>query len=563
MKNNNLLIFTFLSMALLVSCTDDFNEINERPDALTSADVSAKYFVTNTHIGLFAQNRFTYWRGNLIHADRFAGQHTFGYSANWWDDGACYTPCMGWINDTHDDWIGSYNSQLTAFTNFVAEGGELENQNYYAISLIMKALYYQLYTDTWGMIPYSEASDPDIVTPKFDDQATIYSSLIAGLDEAVSIIGSQTTTGSGVDMLGDNDLFFNGDLQAWKGLANSMKLRLALRAYGAPGETFSASAVTSAIQSGVLATQDALIERDLEISQWTSAVYGDIWHNFYGGGNWHLGKSMVDPLRDNNDPRLAYMAKPSAGGTISWNKPTEGKGVELFDKHVNYLTGILDAAGAVYTKTATATGYDIVMPEGVNYIGQPTRLNGDIKHMLDRNLWSEPSAIVTNAHNSGNPIYPRIIFPAAESHFLIAEAIVQGLAQGNAESFYQDGLRYAMALWNVPQGEVENFIATSDMAKLNGTTEQNMEKIATQKWLVHYTDGFESWAIVRDSGYPSELANGVSDPDIFALGELDGAYPQRFQYPSGMYSNNAANLEQANSVQGPDKLATKLWWAKN
>ena len=57
----------------------------------------------------------------------------------------------------------------------------------------MKALYYQLYTDTWGMIPYSEASDPDIVTPKFDDQATIYSSLIAGLDEAVSIIGSQTT----------------------------------------------------------------------------------------------------------------------------------------------------------------------------------------------------------------------------------------------------------------------------------------------------------------------------------------------------------------------------------
>ena len=102
MKNNNLLIFTLLSKALLVTCTDDFNEINERPDALTSADVSAKYFVTNTQIGLFAQNRFTYWRGNLIHADRFAGQHTFGYSANWWDDGACYTPCMGWINNTHD-----------------------------------------------------------------------------------------------------------------------------------------------------------------------------------------------------------------------------------------------------------------------------------------------------------------------------------------------------------------------------------------------------------------------------------------------------------------------------
>lgn len=562
MKNYNFLIFTLLTMTLVVSCTDDFNEINERPDALASADVSAKYFVTNTQIGLFAQNRFTYWRGNLIHADRYAGQHTFGYSANWWDDGACYSYCAGWTNDTHDAWIGAYNSQLTAFTNFVKEGGELESPNYYAISLVMKALYYQLYTDTWGMIPFSEASNPDITQPAFDDQATIYSSLISDLDEAVSIIGSQTTTGSGVDMLAENDLFFAGDLQAWKGLANSMKLRLALRAYGAPGASFASSAISSAISSGVLASKNALIERDLEISQWTSAVYGDIWHNFYGGGNWHLGKSLVDPLRDNNDPRLPYMAKTSAGGTIAWNKPTEGDGVALFDKHVEYLTGVLDDQDAVYTKTANGDGYTITMPAGVNYIGQPTRLNAKIKHMLDRNLFSEPAAIVTNAHNSGNPIYPRIVFPAAESHFLIAEAITLGLAGGDAQSFYQDGLRHAMALWDVPSSEVENFIATSDMAKLNGSSEQNMEKIATQKWLVHYTDGFEAWAIVRDTGYPSVLANGVSDPDIYGLGELDGAYPQRFQYPTGMYTNNESNLQSALSTQGPDKLATKLWWAK-
>ena len=64
------------------------------------------------------------------------------------------------------------------------------------------------------------------------------------------------------------------------------------------------------------------------------------------------------------------------------------------------------------------------------------------------------------------------------------------------------------------------------------------------------------------SGYPSVLANGVSDPDIFGLGELDGAYPQRFQYPTGMYTNNESNLQSALSTQGPDKLATKLWWAK-
>ena len=28
------------------------------------------------------------------------------------------------------------------------------------------------------------------------------------------------------------------------------------------------------------------------------------------------------------------------------------------------------------------------------------------------------------------------------------------------------------------------------------------------------------------------------------------------------YNTNGAQVEQANSVQGPDKQATKLWWAK-
>ena len=198
----------------------------------------------------------------------------------------------------------------------------------------MKGLYYQYYTDTFGMVPMSEASNPDITTPKYDTQLEIYSTLVSDLDQAISLIGNDTTTGSGVDQLTENDLFFNGDLQAWKQLANSLKLRLGLRAQGASGETFSSSAVSSAITSGVLADKDALLVRDLEISTWVSAVYGDVWGPFYGGGNWHLTKTLVDALRDNNDPRLAKYAKPSKGGTISWAMPAEGERVALFDKHV-------------------------------------------------------------------------------------------------------------------------------------------------------------------------------------------------------------------------------------
>ena len=119
-----------------------------------------------------------------------------------------------------------------------------------------------------------------------------------------------------------------------------------------------------------------------------------------------------------------------------------------------------------------------------------------------------------------------------------------------------------MQLWDVAGGDIDTYLANEDMAKLNGSTDQNLEKIATQRWMALFTNGFEAWAVVRDTGYPTELSAGVSDDDIFVLGDLNGAYPQRMRYGSGPYNTNAANVEAAASVQGPDRQGTKLWWAK-
>lgn len=555
-------VFLGLSFILvLLSCTNDFNEINEKPDALTADDVSAKFFVTNLQVNLFAPNRFPYWRGPLIHADRFAGQHAFGYSNNWWDDGLAYKYHAGYTNAVFG-WMSGFNSTLTAFTNFVKEDGTLANDQYYAISLIMKGLYYQLFTDTFGMIPFSEASNPDIVTPVFDTQKDIYKGIISDLDQAIGLIGNNQRTGTGVNLLQENDLFFDGDLQSWKNLANSLKLRLALRANGAEGDDFSNSAINEAISNGLLLNENALLSRDTEISQWASAVYGDIWHNFYGGGHWNLAATMVDILRNNDDPRLNKYAKPSAGGTIKMNKPTEGENAALFDKHTEFIFNLLDNSGAVYSKTVTAEGVSIEMEENTNYVGFPTRVNAKIKPYLDTNLFAKPADIVVNKKNEGKPIFPYVVMTAAESHFMIAEAIIKGLSEGDAQSHYQKGIESAMKLWEVDDVDIMNFMSTQDISLLNGSTESNLEKVAIQRWLLNYTNGFEAWSIVRDMGYPKTLFDGVSDPEIFELGELNGAYPQRMRYGSATYNTNGANTEAANSIQGPDVQATKLWWAK-
>lgn len=556
-----LLYLAFGFLFTFSACTEDFDEINENPTALTANDVSAKFFVTNTQQQFFGPNRYPYWRGPIIHVDRFSGHTAFGYKANWWSDGLGYTYTGGYTGAVYG-YMEGYNSTLSSFTNFVKPGGTLENDKYYAIALIMKGLYYQKYADTFGAAPFNEASNPDIVTPKFDSVKTIYEGVIADLDEAIGIIGDAATTGVGPELLGENDLFFNGDMQKWKQLANSLKLKMALRGHGDAGADYSAH-VSSALSSGILANDNALMARDTEISTWASAVYGDVWGPFYGGGNWHLGSKLVDHLRNNNDPRLSKYAMPIKGGTFTLERASSGSNMDLFEKHTNFLVDHLIASGADVTDSGVSGNTRTVTVAAGAYVGQPVRMNSKIKPHLHRQFFSEPSTIVVQTKNQGKPIFPQIVMTAAESHFLAAHAALLGIGS-DANGHYQTGLRHAMKLWDVPDAEIDAFIASEDMASLNGTMEENLEKIAIQRWIAYFTEGYEAWAVVRDTGYPKlpGMETTALDGDMYELGDLNGAYPQRMRYGSSAYNTNGDNVNAALAEQGPDVQATKLFWAK-
>ena len=561
-KNNKMKkinIILCLSLIFAVSCTDDFNEINEQPDALSVSDVSAKFFVTNIQKGLFKPVAGALWFGQIFHQDQYAGQHSGGHSQYAWDGnfGWEYT---SWLQEGTNGWLAGYNSSLTSYLKQVGEGGALENEQYYAIGLIMKGLYYQLYTDQVGMIPYSEASDPDIKLPKYDEHIDIYKGGIAEFNEDISLIVSNTTTGEGVNLLRENDVIFNGDMQKWKQLANSLKLRMALRAHGAPGEDFASAAVSEAISSGVLADSDALFESYNEVSNiWVEhSSYGDIYYGFGAAGQWKMGEPLINALSSNNDPRLSFMSKPSPGGTVTLDIP------EASVKQIGFLKSTLDNAGLVldtdYTWTQTSSELTITMAENTNYVGLPVRLSPNIKGLFNGNLFSSPADIVVNKSNEGKEISHFIVMSAADSHFMVAEAIVKGLASGDAAGHYQTGLEYAMNLWGT---SLTSDFSSSEMGTLTGSVEEKLEKIATQRWIANYTNGYEAWSIVRDTGYPTSAITTSSDNSIRSLsGEMNGGYANRLRYISSAYTSNADNIQAAVSKQGPDVKTTKLWWAK-
>ena len=286
MRNiKNLVVLGLFCVGTMVSCTKNFDDINTDPQGFFSDEVSAKYFLTNTQYKLYSPDRYPYWRAHLIHADRYAGHFSFGFSGGWWSEGLTYTYDIAYTDAAYD-WLAGYLGNLKGFTDFVKEGGELENEYMYAMALIMKGLYYQMYTETFGMVPYTEAGVEGILTPKYDTQQVIYKGIIAELDEAMTIIGSEERTGLGVDDAGPNDLYCGGDLQKWKLLANTLKLRIGMRALGAAGDDFAAAAISEALAAPLLddASGSVVMEKDFVIDQWAAL----------GGG--HKAFGMVVPV---------------------------------------------------------------------------------------------------------------------------------------------------------------------------------------------------------------------------------------------------------------------------
>ena len=559
MKYIKLILMFALMSTVAISCTDDFDDINTSKTGFESSEVSAKFFLTSSQIRLYAADRFPYWRAQLIHWDRFAGHVTFGHNSSWWGDNLSYDFNGGYTDATYG-WLSGHFGQIKSFSDLTGVGAEFENEYMYAMSLIMKGLYFQMYTDTFGSVPFSEAGVDGILTPVYDSQKDVYKGIIADLDAAMATIGSAERTGVGVEDAGSNDIYCGGDLQKWKKLANTLKLRIAMRALGAPGDDFASGAISAALSAPLLdeASGSVVMIKDLVVSEWASASYGDVWNDFGTGGaaNWSLGATLINMLQDNNDPRLAAYAEPADGGSYTFEA-----GAADFQERLDFVIANLDRAGATYTlDPADGVGTTTITIPAGQYIGQPSRTRGEMGSFNRWGMFSKPSQLVTQKRgNQATPSYPEIILTSAESYFLQAEAAVRGKGSGDAQALFATGIREAMKLWGVSG---DDYIANEDAANISsGTMEQKLEKIAHQRWLVSYTDGLEAWSVVRDTGYPSELANGVSNYTIFAPGsDLNGVYPQRMRYGGGAQNN--PNYGAAVAAQGPDVQATKLWFAK-
>jgi len=195
---------------------------------------------------------------------------------------------------------------------------------------------------------------------------------------------------------------------------------------------------------------------------------------------------------------------------------------------------------------------------------------------------------------------PLLVYCAAETYFLMAEAALRGWISGNSKELYEQGIITSMEQHGVSIGNYlsvtsnPNFYedpfnenlsfdlsnensggnvtvswenATSDNAKL--------EAIITQKWIANYPLGFEAWSDFRRTNYPRimpaadnlSLANTtggrVNNSDIMTNPNIKRMV-RRLPYPISEYNENYENVKKVVNefFEGRDEFSMEIWWGK-
>jgi len=543
-------IYIILILTVVFSCTSEFEEFKVNPDQLTGEDVSAKYFFTNTQVKIWAPAFWDFFWGSYVYGERYGGYTGIGFKGNWEPDEVCYNADLSWSSSAAWSYLDNYYSTLDLYIKAVDTGGEFENDQMYAVGLIMKATYFSIFTDVFGEIPFSEVGKEGVLLPKFDTQKVIYKGNIALLDEAMEIIGNNERTGAGVDDLGENDILFGGDLQKWKRYANTLKLRIALRGHGSEGDDFTDAAITEAL-SNPLITESVGIVKDMEVDARVSATYADPIDWYGNSARQKVSHHLINFLQDNNDPRLTVYASPLEGGDIVF----EGYEGEDNTYIIDFLISNLDDASVNYTRIDDGTTVTISIAPGTYYAGIPLRITSAVRPFADARLFSDRGEKVEGKHTIGEE-YPEMIIPMAESYFLQAEAALLGFG-GDAQALMDAGIQASFEQWEVS----DNGYIGSPLVTFTGDKETDLEILANQLWVALYTVKYQGWATARDFGYPEFVTADITDDRVLGFGTTNGKYPQRLRYGNNAYSINGDNLNEAISRQGPDRQATQLWFA--
>lgn len=535
--------------ATLSSCTSDFDNLNTNKTQVDPSDLpfSAQCTEPMNYCYPPQQNMFQFWTNLTI--DLYGGYFMT-------PNGNFTNGDMG-ENRGHSG--GMYeNYYLHIFNNtrrIISSCDERGQAGLAGVMRIVQAYGTLMSTDAYGPLAYSSIlSGENEAVFTFDSQQQLYEAMLKDLDTAIA--GIQGMSDNEKTTLGTFDQWCGGDTQRWLQIANTMKLRMALRlskrAEEMAADGFNLQEIARAAASNTLAVsgQDVLIDKQLENEMWLMFAWGDCGFN----------ANLVTLMTGFNDPRQPLYMSKNVGQITNEN-------------------GVVTPARSGYYGIRFASG----LPAKPNY-------TSNFSQWIDIN------------NSLGVYSMPLPIFKAAEAYFLLAEAKLRwNIGDRSVKELYEEGIRCSMRNELSYRGKyagVTGYDANAVDDYINGTTaqadfvdpgnsqlnhaavnhlcvkwddnatqEEKLERIMDQKFIALFPLSNEAWAEQRRTGYPHFFPPFVNESNG-AVDDNDGV--RRVIYSNNAYDTNADGVKTgidllnkentATTGISGDKGGTHVWW---
>ena len=522
----NILLGTLLLAFLLQSCTKRYDELNTNPNLVQS--VSPEQLFAPALVGILDIN---------MSRNRTFNNELMQVTVNMGDgEGKVFRYDIRSTWGTQP-WNNLY-LQLTNLKNIysIADTSSLyKNDSYKGISLILQSWVYSILTDTYGDVPYSESNlgrleDGANRRPKFDKQKDIYMAMYDSLEVANMILAQSTDT-----ITANSDPVFKGNVAKWRKFGNSLYLRLLLRL---SGKSEVASTVITKLQNIVNnPSQYPIISSNDEsaILRWSGSLVA--------------AEALSSPF---NGVRVQDFRSPGLGeffiGNLrNWNSPLIQTGAPYGSNSINRL-GIAQGSSAwTGIPSGYAPGQDVT--------------KSSYFYSSDQN---SNTATTPRTNMQSEPLTGQML-NYAEVQFILAEAALKGWISGNDSVYYNKGVLAYMQMW-LPTTFTEaaltsggttggGFLEDADISYLPYLTfDEKMELILLQKYYALLWCDMQQWIEYRRTGHP-DLPKG---PGL----QNGGVMPARINYPVEVQSTNPTYYREAVASQGPDNIATQVWWQK-
>lgn len=517
-KFNKVALYLGAMALAFTSCEKSLN-INENPNTPTSA--TPELVLPTTIVAT----------GNSVPAQSSYGSQIIGYYAN---GGGV----SGWGS------IISYNFTTSSFTGLWSTAYNILNDLEYVIkstpetqehlkyaAMILKAYHFEQLVNTYNDVPYTEALlGAENLTPSYDKAEDIYKSIGGLLDESIAYF----KVASNASYFTAADKMMKGDVKRWAQLANTLKLRLQLKA----GNKVAFD--KTALDNVGFLTDDAIV---------------------------NPGYARVDGKLNPTYSTWAYNAAGTAVGSASQYAPTY------------YILAFFDG-GKIADETRAKLFYKTGLSIPKNQLGYQQSDAG--RGQPPSSWYLGTSATVYDGKGIlKGPAAGQPLLLASESYFLQAEAVVRGLITGDAKALFENGIKASYTYLNKNESDAATTTAANADTYLTAykaenntvrlvnfdlatTNEQKIEAIITQKYIAaNMMFGHESWNEYRRTGYPANTGvpsaatrttNFVSTASEATTADK---LPTRILYPSTEYNYNPNNIPA-----DIDKYKSKIFWAK-